>query len=120
RRSMSSPTGARTPVWALCALAAISCHSSSSEPKKTGALIKVSTDAEVAVLLEDLPPSLRDRAASVAMAEPASFWAERAKRQIDFTYLRLTFRRSYSLERAEVRKAQLPLPPVEQWQVTPS
>jgi lysyl oxidase len=111
--------GLRRSAALIAGLAAISCHST-NETKKSGALIQVSTEARVAVLLEDLPAELRDRAASVAIAEPPSFWIERAKRQIDFSYLRLTFRRYYSLERGEVRKAQLTLPPLEVWRVTPS
>ncbi|MSP62520.1 MAG: hypothetical protein EXR72_19750 [Myxococcales bacterium] len=82
-----------------------------------GALIAVTVESQVGVLLEDLPAALRDRAATEALARPESFWIERARQQLSATRLRLGYRRYYSALSGEF-KGQLPLPPREQWTFT--
>jgi hypothetical protein len=83
-----------------------------------GALIRVTADSRVGVLLEDLPPESRDRAASVVLARPTTFWVARARQQLSATHLRLAYRRYFSVLMGGGLKGQLPLPPEEQRSIT--
>lgn len=94
-----------------------SCKSADPAPaEQAGALVRTTVTGRVAVLLDTLPPALRDRAAQVALARPASFWVDRATKQVRHTKLRLTFRRYYAVGLGQANKAQLPLPPESTWQ----
>src|SRR5262245_49890703 len=77
--------------------------------------------SHVAVLLDDIPAGpLREAAAAAALAQPSSFWTERAARQVHLTYYRLVFRGSYYASDHSSNKhtrGPLPLPPREIWNV---
>ncbi|MCA9973835.1 MAG: hypothetical protein KC425_26655 [Anaerolineales bacterium] len=78
-----------------------------------GALIGVTLDSQVGVLLDDYPAAMRDRVAAALLAQPADTWQARAVRQARLTHLRLNFR-----DFAAAGKGQLPLPPHSAWRVT--
>jgi Lysyl oxidase len=81
-----------------------------SGPVDEGALIRVTTEAQVGVLLDEIPETMRERVASEILDKPESFFIARAKRQLALTQYRLNFR-AYFYEEEE--KFQLPLPPEE-------
>lgn len=76
-----------------------------------GALVSVTLDGKVGVLLDEMPVSVRDRAADSIMNRPESFWQARAMEQFRLTQLRLNFRQFFYAE--EDKKFQLPIPPEE-------
>jgi hypothetical protein len=80
-----------------------------------GALISTRMESRVGVLLDELPAELRDRAAEQALGESDAFWEQRARAQIGLSSYRLVFRNFYYDE--EEGRGQLPLPPVELWQI---
>lgn len=80
-----------------------------------GALIKVSMTSQVGVVLDELPPAMRDKVAQNLEAKADAFWVARAKAQANMTRYRLAFRNDYYLEGS---KAQLPLPPDALWTIT--
>lgn len=86
-------------------------------PDDPGALVGLTLQSVVGVVLDDLPESIRDRAAEVVLAEPRDVWIARARAQISSTRLRLTYRRYFALLDSGEFKAQLPLPPAEQWEI---
>ncbi len=81
-----------------------------------GALIAVTMNSTVGVLLDELPASIRDRAAANLLARPSSFWVARARRQITLTTYQLVFRQ-YFVSDTKNRNA-LPLAPPEKQEVT--
>jgi hypothetical protein len=74
-----------------------------------GALIAVTLDSQVGVLLDEMPASIRERVASELLGKDEAFWVARAKRQLSLTSYRLNFR-TYFYEESEA-KQQLSLPP---------
>lgn len=78
-----------------------------------GALIDVSMNGRVGVLLDELPADLRDRAAAELLAASADFWTALAQRQLRLTSHRLNFRNF-----VYAGKGQLPLPPPALWEIT--
>lgn len=76
-----------------------------------GALIDVSLESQVGVLLDELPEWLRDQAVEAILQESEAFWEERARRQTQLTYRRLNFRNFVYTD-----KGQLPLPPESLWE----
>lgn len=78
-----------------------------------GALVEVTIASRVGVLLDELPETRREALAADLLARPASFWEARARRQVEATNYRLIYRNYYG-----EGIGQLPLPPVEQWEVT--
>ncbi len=84
-----------------------------------GALIQMDMDSQVGVLLDELPAGpVREAAAANAMAQPASFWQDRAKRQTRLMDYRLVFRaqyyNSYWSNTGNIHGA-LPMPPDSTW-----
>jgi len=77
--------------------------------KDPGALIEVTTQSRVGVLLDEIPESIRERVAEAYLKKPESFFLERAKRQLLLATYRLLFR-AYFYDEADA-KFQLPLPP---------
>lgn len=76
-------------------------------PKKAGALVAVELHARTGVLLDDLPPEVRERAAELALAEPAEAWIARARRHVQLSQI------------AAVHDlTPVPLPPPELWTIT--
>jgi hypothetical protein len=74
-----------------------------------GALIRVSLTSQVGVLLDEIPPSIRERVASTLLAKDEAYWAARAKRQLTLASYRLNFR-PFFYDEGDA-KQQLPLPP---------
>lgn len=105
-------------TFILCAFALLpSCEDAPvlpTIPEPTvdpGALVSITLDGKVGVLLDELPPSARDRAADSIMNRPESFWLARAREQFRLTQLRLNFRQFFYPEAD--KKLQLPIPPEE-------
>ncbi|MET0414015.1 MAG: lysyl oxidase family protein [Polyangiaceae bacterium] len=84
-------------------------------PEATGALIAVSLDGRVGVLLDELPAELRDRAVQQLENERNFFWRERAQEQLRLANYRLVLR-NYFYDDSE-GKGKLPLPPESVWQI---
>ncbi len=80
-----------------------------------GALVRMDMSSTVGVLLDDLPLANRDAAAAAALAQPASFWTDRATRQARLTYYRLAFRGGFYTTTPP--KGPLPLPPDPVWHI---
>ncbi len=72
-------------------------------------------DSTVGVLLDDLPASVRGRVAADSLARPASFWVERAVRQVRLANLKLVYRHYFYPP--ALNKQALPLPPESQWDI---
>lgn len=77
-----------------------------------GALIRVSMSSRVGVLLDEIPAEIRDRAAAAYQSKSSAFWRQHARRQIQTTEYRLTYRNFFY-----AKKGQLPLPPTDLWQI---
>lgn len=87
---------------------------SCSEPaprEDPGALLDLTLQSTVGVLLDEVPAVDRDRVVEALMAESDQFWRQRATMQIEATAYRLTYRNFF------VDAGQLPLPPHEQWSI---
>jgi hypothetical protein len=82
-----------------------------------GALIHITFDSQVGVLLDEIPESIRERVATAMLAKPASFWIARAKRQLVLATYRLNFRPAF-YDEADA-KQQLPLPQEDLFDITP-
>lgn len=80
--------------------------------ERSGALVGVSMDSRVGVVLDDFPVEMRDQVAAELLAQSESDWAARAERQIRLLKLRLNFRSFF-----QSGKGQLPLPPREIWDI---
>jgi hypothetical protein len=81
-----------------------------------GALVGVSANGRVGVLLEDFPVASRTRLATAFSAQPQSFWIERAKQQIRLSTLRLVYREYYYA--ANSGRDSLPLTEPDEWTIT--
>jgi hypothetical protein len=77
---------------------------------REGALIRVSMESQVGLLLDDFPAEMRDRVAAAVLQQPEAEWLARAERQVRYTRLRLNYRDLF-----RPGKGQLPLPPADQW-----
>lgn len=86
----------------------------SSFSTRDGALIQVSMDSQVAILLDEIPVDDRDRLADLLLGQSAEQWLRRAERQVQLTQYRLNFRNFFYIAGS---KGQLPLPPQTQWQI---
>ncbi len=75
-----------------------------------GALVQVSLNSQVGVLLDELPAPMREQLVAELLNQPESFWLERAHLQVQMTMYRLNFR-NFVYE----GKGQLPLPPQALW-----
>jgi len=116
---MTSLRFAGTCLVCVLTLVSAACDDSTppdaGPPGDPGSLVGVSVDGTVGVLLDDLPASVRDRAATELVAEPEAFWLARARLQLRLTGLRLTYRGVF-YEESE-RKQSLPLPPEDVWEL---
>jgi hypothetical protein len=79
------------------------------ETSEPGALIQVTVNSQVGVLLDEVPAAMRDRVAAALLEKPESFFIDRAKRQLSLASYRLNFRPFFYEE--DAGKQQLPLPP---------
>ncbi|MEM7113379.1 MAG: lysyl oxidase family protein [Chloroflexota bacterium] len=84
----------------------------STYPPRDGALIQVSMNSQVGILLDEIPESDRERIVDILLAQPDEAWLARAHRQVRLTQYRLNFRNFFYFG-----KGQLPLPPRDQWQL---
>lgn len=80
-----------------------------------GALIEVTLDSRVGVVLDEIPRRQRAAAAAYYIAKGNQFWRERAVAQALHTTYRLTYRGFFYDE--EPPKAMLAMPPKELWKV---
>src|SRR5438067_13617522 len=115
----STVTGIAIGVVLAAAWARAGTHPRSTEPARfdstpPGALVRMQMSSSVAVLLDEIPAgAARDRAAADALAQPESFWVDRATRQANLTYYRLVFRGLFypaSWSNNSHGKGPLPLP----------
>lgn len=81
-------------------------------PTLPGALIQISMQSQVGILLDEFPDEMRDRVAEELLAQADDAWLSRAMRQVRLTRNRLNFRNFLYPE-----KGQLPLPPEELWDI---
>src|SRR5262249_49583347 len=85
----------------------------------SGAIIRMTMNSTVGVLLDELPAgSAREQAATNALAKGSDFWIARARHQIRLMNYRLVFRgQFYSSDWSNNPHARgpLPLPPVSVW-----
>jgi len=107
--SKSSPTPPPAPTAAPTAVSTVTAVPLAD---KSGALIQVSIDSRVGVLLDEFPEEMRDRVAAAIIAQPEDVWLARAQRQLRLTKNRLNFRNFVYED-----KGQLPLPPPELWDI---
>jgi hypothetical protein len=84
-------------------------------PPDPGALIRVSFEGRVGVLLDELPAELRARAVAKLSDASEASWIERARAQLRLSSYRLVLR-NYFYDEAEA-KGKLPLPPEPVWQI---
>ena len=77
-----------------------------------GALVSLTMDSQVGILLDEYPEAMRDAVAEAIAAESNAFWIELAQRQVALTYNRLHFRPFFY-----ANKGQLPLPPQSLWHI---
>jgi hypothetical protein len=78
-----------------------------------GALVRVTMQSQVGVLLDELPAGMRERVARELLDQGPELWTERAEYQIEHTLYRLVFRQHVYGN----GKMQLPLPPRELWTI---
>ena len=77
-----------------------------------GALVSLTLNSQVGILLDEYPQEMRDAVATAISAESDAFWIELAQRQVALTYNRLHFRPFFY-----PGKGQLPLPPQALWHI---
>ncbi len=113
----------RIPFAILLALTLVSCGNSPEEPmtevpgssssssiSDPGALVEVSMESKVGVVLDELSTNQRQKLLALLKIKPESFWKDRAVRQIRLTSHRLNFG-GYG------PKKQSPLPPEKLWSI---
>ena len=84
-----------------------------AEPRSPGALIQISMDSRVGVLLDEIPEEQREQVVADLMQQPEEYWQALAHRQVQLTKNRLNYRQfKYP------GKWQLPLPPAELWSIS--
>jgi hypothetical protein len=80
-----------------------------------GALVEVSMNSRVGVVLDEVPLAQRGALASFYANKPAQFWKDRAAAQLKHTNYRLTYRQFYYEESPP--RAMLALPPQSLWKI---
>jgi hypothetical protein len=78
-----------------------------------GALIQVSMESQVGVLLDEIPAAIRNQVAGEILSKPEAYWLALAQEQVRLTRNRLNFRNF-----VYPGKGQLPLPPEELWSIS--
>ena len=106
--------------WALITLELVSLaeitRAQTTLSTDPGALVSMTMNGTVGVLLDEIPPGAwRENAAQDALQTQGNdaFWVERAKRQVRLTFYRLVFRGFYY----PPGKGPLPLPPKSGWHI---
>ncbi len=100
------------PVNASTEADAAAVESARRDP---GALIEVSMDSRVGVVLDEVPQAQRAALASYYLSKPNQFWKDRAIVQAQHTTYRLTYRGFFYEENPP--KAMLALPPKDLWKI---
>ncbi len=95
-------------------LAVCSCGGPDAGNSDPGALVRVTLQSQVGVLLDELPADMRERVTQDLLDQGPELWTQRAQHQIEHTLHRLVFR-PYLYEAGG--KLQLPLPPRELWNI---
>lgn len=103
----------RIPLAGLLAVCA--CGDPQAMSDDPGALVRVTMQSQVGVLLDEIPAGMRERVARDILDQGPELWTQRAQYQIEHTMYRLVYRQ-YVYE--EGAKLQLPLPPRELWNIT--
>lgn len=89
-------------------------------PSDPGALVRVTMSSSVAVNLDELPASVRNRVATGILLKPTAFWVARAKAQAELTGYRLTYRNFFygSGSGTSSNKQMMPITTSDQWNIT--
>ncbi len=114
-RTILPPPSLSTASPAVSGVTSRSTATASGTPSAElpeGALIAVTMQSQVGVLLDEIPDSMRIRVAEGLLNETAEFWTALAQRQVKLTKYRLNFRPFI-----QAGKGQLPLPQPELWQI---
>jgi hypothetical protein len=85
-----------------------------------GALVDVTMNSTVGVVLDEIPMSIRDRVAQAYVAQTSDFWTARATTQIKLAGFRLVFRQNYyplGMDGSPT-KDSLPIPLPASWKIT--
>jgi hypothetical protein len=96
-------------------LAVCSCGGPDDGTDDPGALVRMTMQSQVGVLLDEIPAGMRERVARDILDQGPELWTQRAHHQIEHTFHRLVYRQ-YVYE--QDAKLQLPLPPRELWNIT--
>ena len=112
-----TPTTSAPPIATEAVEPTQSVPTATAEPARPedipdGALIGVTMDSRVGVLLDEVPQEMREEVVETLLERPESFWRELAARQVRLTKRRLNFRNF-----VYGGKGQLPLPPEELWSI---
>ncbi|HWO14904.1 MAG TPA: lysyl oxidase family protein [Polyangiaceae bacterium] len=81
-----------------------------------GALVKVTLQSKVGVVLDEIPLSQRTAAANYYLSRPSQFWKDRAALQAKHTNYRLTYRHLF-YEGSEPPKGMMAMPPEDLWRI---
>ena len=100
-------------LFLIVALFLTSCSTGKKPPTDPGALVSVSTDSTIGVLLDEIPSSIREDLASDLLKKSNNFWVERAKTQLRLANYRLVYRTDFY----EEEKQSLPLSPESVWEI---
>lgn len=84
-----------------------------SPTDRPGALIRLTMNSTVGVLLDEIPQESRGRVATTLLQNPDDYWQNLARQQVQLTYNRLHFRPFFY----GMLKGQLPLPPDSVWKI---
>ncbi|MDX1417731.1 MAG: lysyl oxidase family protein, partial [Candidatus Promineifilaceae bacterium] len=87
-------------------------ESTAAPDSAPGALIQVSMEGQVGVLLDEIPAALRDSIAEDLQERPEAYWLALAEQQVRLARNRLNFRNFVYPD-----KGQLPLAPEELWSI---
>lgn len=77
-----------------------------------GALIGLTLNSQVGILLDEYPVEMREEVAAAIANQSDAFWIELAQRQVALTYNRLHFRPYFYPDKGEI-----PLPPQSLWHI---
>src|SRR5688572_27168459 len=116
RRLLGVGTLAFVGVGVIFAASAEEAQSSDvADRGAAGALVDVSLDSRVGVVLDEIPQAQRAAAASYYLAKGNQFWKDRAIAQVLHTTYRLTYRNFFYDE--DPPKGILAMPPRELWRI---
>ena len=100
-------------IFLAVALFIAGCGTEENISPEPGALVGVSADSMVGVLLDEIPNPIREDLVSDLLKKPNNFWVERAKAQLRLANYRLVYRTDFY----EEEKQSLPLPPESVWEI---